>query len=80
MPSWILNLLIQLIIKMGFPWIVKFLIDKFPGLDPAILDILKKLLEGLESSSVPNSVARAFAKKQFKDHCNGVACESEIVE
>lgn len=80
MPSWIINLLIQLIIKMGFPWLIQFIIEKFPNIDPAILDILQKLLDELSSPKVPNPIARAKANLAFKKKCHGVGCKSSVVE
>lgn len=57
MPSWLISLLVNLAIKIGFPYLIKLI----PGIPQAILDIIQKLLEELQKPQVSNSAAKKTA-------------------
>lgn len=62
MPSWLLQIIVTLAVKIGVPALLKY----FPKLPPYILDIINKLLADLGNPKVSNSVAKKQALSKLR--------------
>lgn len=62
MPAWILNLLIQLAIKVGVPALVKY----FPKIPSEIIAIINELIDALKQPEVSNSAAKKSAMAKVR--------------
>lgn len=57
MPSWLLQLIINLAIKIGVPAIIKY----FPKIPAEIIAVINELLAALNNPKVSNSSAKKVA-------------------
>lgn len=73
MPTWLINALVGIAIKIGVPWLVK----KFPWIPKEIVDIINELVEQLKNPNVSNSVAKKTAMRQVKEFCT-TGCSPQI--
>ncbi len=62
MPIWLVNLLAQLAIQFGIPYLLKVI----PGIPPAVIEIIEELLKKLQDPKVSNSSARKSAIHKIK--------------
>lgn len=74
-PSWVYFLL-QIAIKIGSPYILSWAKNVLKNY-PAVVKIIEDLINGIKSPDVDTKEARRNAADKLKNHCNGVACESE---
>lgn len=63
MPTWLLNLLIQLAIKIGVPALIKY----FPKVPAEIIVIINELLDSLKKPDVSNSAAKKVAIAKVRE-------------
>lgn len=73
MPVWLINILVNIAIKVGLPWVVQ----KFPKLPQEIVDIISELLEQLKNPNISNSVANKQAIARVNEFCTS-GCEAKI--
>lgn len=71
MPTWLINIIVTLAVKVGLPWVVQ----KFPKMPQEIIDIISQLLEQLKNPTVSNSVAKKQALTRVKEFCTA-GCEA----
>ena len=72
MPSWLINALVSIAIKVGLPWVIQ----NFPGIPQQVIDIINELLKNLQDPSQSNSAAKKQALAAVKA-CT-VGCEAEV--
>lgn len=77
MPSWLIPL-IKLAIQIGSPYLLELLKKWISKLPVEVIAIINELIGDIKNPDIPNSVAKQAASQKLKDHCEGVACESEI--
>ena len=73
MPAWLINALVSLAIKIGFPLLLKYI----PWLPNEVLVIIEKLLSDLQKPDISNSMAKKTALRDVKEYCSGVGCPAE---
>jgi len=56
-PVWLLNLIIQVAIKVGLPWVI----TKFPKIPSEVVAIIEQLIKDLNNTKVSNSVSKKIA-------------------
>ena len=76
MPSWLLNLLVSLAIKVGMPYLLKYL----PWIPQEVMVIIEKLLNDLQKPDTSNSMAKKAALRDVKQYCSGVGCASDTLK
>ena len=77
MPAW-LKILIDLAIRFGSPFILSYLKEKIASLPGEVRAIIDSLIKGILDPQIPTPQARKAARAAFKDHCNGVGCQTNI--
>lgn len=73
MPSWLVQLLVGLAIKIGVPALVKY----FPKIPSEIIAVINELLDALKKPETDKAEAKRSAIRKVKE-CSGVACKSEL--
>lgn len=79
MPSWLLDVILNLVLRFGIPYLISWLRRVAPWLPldkiwPAIEAYLKDL-----ESGVHHVEAKSTAKEKIKE-CYGVGCKTEVKE
>lgn len=74
MPAWLLNLLVQLVIKLGLPALIK----RFPGLPAELWALIEEILRHVAGSGNP-SAATALLRVKVKE-CTGAGCPIDTVK
>lgn len=71
MPNWIINMLVNLAVKIGLPWLMK----KFPGLPSEVWALIEGILSYIHAAD-DKSQALAQVKAAVKV-CEGISCHLE---
>lgn len=69
MPSWLIQLLVGLAIKVGIPYLVKLL----PGIPPEVIQVIEELIKQLQGANQTKQAAKQDAHQRIRKVITGQA-------
>lgn len=81
MPAFIINLVLQLVLKFGIPWLLDWLKKRFPWLPipEQIVPVLQDYIRDVKEAKITKQMARRRAHTRLRE-CYGVACPMDTVK
>jgi hypothetical protein len=76
MPSWLIQILVTIAIKVGIPYLAKLI----PGIPQSVIDVIEQLLSDLQDPKKSNSASKKRALKRIKEVHRGVGSPPDTLE
>lgn len=77
MPTWIIGIILDLVLKFGIPWIIEFIRKRWPNLLPTVGPVLTEYVKDINDGVLSKAEARRKARQRLRE-CHGIACPADL--